>query len=287
MKDGGPIMKKTLLLFCTILVLTSCTSAKIDVRSKGVVLRDNTVIHYLEAGQGPALVLVHGLGGSSDVWSNDIGILAKTYRVIAPDLPGYGKSDRPRADYSIDYHAAMLKEFIDALGESKVAIAGHSMGGWIAAVFTLNNPEKVSHLILVNSAGLHRETYPPVSLNPSTKEEQKTLLLALYADPSRVTERMINDQWEYRRDIRATVQATLDSLKTRMPLLDSRLADIKIPTLIIWGKQDTLIPLEFAGQFAKGIHGSKLVVIDKAGHLPQAEQPGAFCRAVKRFVKSW
>lgn len=280
-------MKETLLLFCMISVLTSCTSAKIDVRSKGVVLRDNTVVHYLEAGQGPALVLVHGLGGSSAVWSDDIGILAKTYRVIAPDLPGYGKSDRPRADYSIDYHAAMLKEFIDALGESKVAIAGNSVGGWIAAIFTLNNPEKVSHLILVDSAGLHRETFPPVSLNPSTKDEQKTLLLALYADPSRVTDRMIDDQWEFRRDIRATVQATLDSLKTRMPLLDSRLPDIKIPTLIIWGKQDTLIPLEFAGKFAKGIPGSKLVVIDKAGHLPQAEQPGAFCHAVKRFVKSW
>jgi len=181
----------------------------------------------------------------------------------------------------------MLKEFIDALGESKVAIVGNSMGGWIAAVYTLNNPEKVTHLILVDSAGLYRETYPPVSLNPSTKEEQKTLLLAVYADPSRVTEKIINDQWEYRRDIRATVQATLDSLKTRMPLLDGRLTDIKIPTLIIWGKQDTLIPLEFAGQFAKGIPRSKLVVIDKAGHLSQAEQPRAFCRTVKRFVRSW
>lgn len=280
-------MKRTLLLFCTIAVLTSCTSTKIDVRSKGVVLRDNTVVHYLEAGQGPALVLVHGLGGSSAVWINDIDILARTYRVIAPDLPGYGKSDRPRADYSIDYHAAMLNEFIDSLGESKVAIVGNSMGGWIAAVFTLNNPEKVTRLILVDSAGLYRETYPRVSLNPSTKEEQKTLLLAVYADPSRVTEGMVNDQWEYRRDIRATVQATLDSLKTRMPLLDSRLPEIKIPTLIIWGKQDALIPLEFAGQFVKGIHGSRLVVIDKAGHLPQTEQPRAFCRAVKRFVRSW
>jgi pimeloyl-ACP methyl ester carboxylesterase len=280
-------MKKMLLLLCTISVLASCTSAKIDVRSKGVVLRDNVVVHYLEAGQGPALVLVHGLGSSSDVWSADIDSLAKTYRVIALDLPGYGKSDKPRADYSIGYHAAMLKEFIDAVGESKVAIAGNSMGGWIAAVFTLNNPEKVSHLILVDSAGLQREPYPPSDLNPSTKEEQKTLLLALYADPSRVTERMVNDQWEYHRDTRATVQATLDSLKTKMPLLDRRLTDIRIPTLIIWGKQDSLIPLEFAGQFAKGIHGSTLVVIDKAGHLPQVEQPGAFCRAVKRFVRSW
>jgi pimeloyl-ACP methyl ester carboxylesterase len=280
-------MKKMLLLVCAITVLASCPSAKITVRSKGVVLRDNTVVHYLEAGQGPVLFLVHGLGSSSAVWRDDIDILAKKYRVIAPDLPGYGKSDRPRADYSIDYHAAVVKEFIDALGESKGAIAGNSLGGWIAAVFTLNNPGMVSHLILVDSAGLRRDTVPPVNLNPSTKEEQKALLLALYADPSRVTEKMINDQWEYRRDIQATVQATLASLKTRMPLLDGRLKNIKTPTLIIWGKQDALIPLEFAGRFAKGIPGSKLVVIDKAGHLPQAEQPGAFCRAVKGFVKSW
>jgi pimeloyl-ACP methyl ester carboxylesterase len=280
-------MKKLLLLFFSIAVLASCTPTKIGVRSKGVALRDNTVLHYLDAGQGPVIVLVHGLGSSSAVWRDDIGVLAKTYRVIAPDLPGYGKSDRPRADYSVDYHAAVLKEFIDTLGESKVAVAGNSMGGWIAAVFALNNPGRVSHLILVDSAGLRRSTSPPVSLNPATKEEQKALLLALYADPSRVTEKMINDEWEYRRDIRATVQATLATLKTRTPLLDGRLKDIKTPTLIIWGKQDALIPLEFARRFAKGIPGSKLVVVAKAGHLPQVEQPAAFCRAVKGFVKSW
>jgi pimeloyl-ACP methyl ester carboxylesterase len=108
-------------------VLTSFAPAKIGVRSKRVVPRDNPVVHYLESGQGPALVLVHGLDGSSAVWSNDIGILAKTFQVIVPDLPGYGKSDRPRDDYLIDYHVAMLKEFIDALNESKVAIAGNSM----------------------------------------------------------------------------------------------------------------------------------------------------------------
>lgn len=84
-------MKKTLLLFCTIAVLTSCTSTKIDVRSKGVVLRDNTVVHYLEAGRRSALLLIQGLDSFSAVWSDDI--LAKTYRAIVPDLPEYGKSD--------------------------------------------------------------------------------------------------------------------------------------------------------------------------------------------------
>jgi pimeloyl-ACP methyl ester carboxylesterase len=100
----------------------------------------------------------------------------------------------------------MFKEFIDAMGGSKVAIVGNPMGSWIAAVLTLNNREKVTHPILVDSDELHCETYPPISLNPSTKEDKKYLLLAVYADPSRVTERMINDQWEYRRDIRATVR---------------------------------------------------------------------------------
>jgi hypothetical protein len=88
MTGGGPFIKRTLLFFRMIAVLTPSTSAKIDVRSKGAVLRDNTVVRYLEAGRGPTLLLVQGLGSSSAVWSDDIDILAKTYRAIAPDLPG-------------------------------------------------------------------------------------------------------------------------------------------------------------------------------------------------------
>ena len=102
-----------------------------------------------------------------------------------------------------------------------------------------------------------------------------------------MTDALVSEQWDYRKDIRSTDQATIESFKTKAPFLDSRLRDIKVPTLIIWGKQDLLVPLDTAERFAKGIRGSKLIVIDNAGHLPQVEQPKAFTRAVKVFMKSW
>jgi len=281
-------MKKLVLFFAAVAALTACSPAKVEMRSKGVVLKDNIVVHYLEAGQGPVLVLVHGLGSSSEVWRDSIRYLARGYRVVAIDLPGYGKSDKPRSDYSIEYHAAALNDFIDALGADKVALVGNSMGGWVSAIIALNHPEKVSHLILVDSAGLRRDTgASAVNLNPATKEEMRTLLLSLFADKAFVTEKLVNDQWEYRKDIRHSVKATLESLKTKLPLLDDRLKNIKVPTLIIWGGEDTLTPLAYAERFAKGVPGSKLVVIDHAGHLPQIEKPEAFYRAVKGFVRSW
>jgi pimeloyl-ACP methyl ester carboxylesterase len=276
------------IVLCSAAVLISCTSTKIQTRSKGIVLPDNTVVHYLEAGQGPVLILIHGLGGSASVWRDDIGLLATAYRVIALDLPGYGKSDKPKADYSVEYQAGVVKEFIEALGVDKVTLAGSSVGGWIAALAALDSPDKVSRLILVDSAGLRTEVAKTeVPLNPATREEEKTLLLALFADKASVTEGLVNEQWDYRKDIRATVQAATESLKTKAPFLDNRLQDIKVPTLIIWGEQDKLVPLEVAERFARGIRGSKLIVIESSGHLPQVEQPKAFTRAVKGFVKSW
>ena len=281
-------MKKLIVLLFLVAATTACSPAKVEMQSKGVVLKDNIVVHYLEAGQGPVLVLVHGLGSSAEVWRDSMRRLARGYRVVALDLPGYGKSDKPRSDYSIEYHAAALNDFIDALGAGKVALVGNSMGGWVSAITALNHPEKVSHLILVDSAGLRRDAAAStINLNPATKEEMRTLLLSLFADKSFVTEKLVNDQWEYRKDIRYTVKATLESFKSKQPLLDDRLKNIKVPTLIIWGREDTLTPFAYAERFAKGIPGSKLVVIDNTGHIPQVEKPEAFYRAVKGFVRSW
>jgi len=281
-------MKKLIVLLFLVAATTACSPAKVEMQSKGVVLKDNIVVHYLEAGQGPVLVLVHGLGSSAEVWRDSMRRLARGYRVVALDLPGYGKSDKPRSDYSIEYQAAVLNDFIDALGAGKVALVGNSMGGWVSAITALNHPEKVSHLILVDSAGLRRDAAAStINLNPATKEEMRTLLLSLFADKAFVTEKLVNDQWEYRKDIRYTVKATLESFKSKQPLLDDRLKNIKVPTLIIWGREDTLTPFAYAERFAKGIPGSKLVVIDNTGHIPQVEKPEAFYRAVKGFVRSW
>jgi pimeloyl-ACP methyl ester carboxylesterase len=280
-------MKRVVVLLFSLTLVLSCTEAKIETKSKGVALHDNTVVHYREAGQGPVLLLIHGLGSSSESWINVMEPLARGYRVIAIDLPGYGKSDKPGADYSLLYHAGAVKEFMQALGLTRVSLAGNSLGGWIAALIALDDPERVSNLILVNSAGLRRDAAASVNLNPATREEEKNLLLALFSNKTAVTEKLVTDQWEYRKEIRQTVTATQESFKAVMPLLDNRLKDIKVPTLIIWGREDSLIPLDVAERFNKGIPGSKLVVIEQAGHLPQIEQPAAFVTAVKGFVKSW
>ncbi len=279
--------KAVLVLFFVSAMIVSCTKVKIEIKDKGIVLPDNVVIHYLEGGQGPVLVLVHGLGSSAEIWRPVMERLAKSYRVVAPDLPGYGKSDRPNADYSIEYQSQELGSFIDALGADKITLAGNSMGGWIAAITALNDPGRIGRLILVDSAGFRRDFPPPVNINPSTREEMRAFLLELFADKSRVSEGMVNGQWEYRKDIGSTVLATLESLKTKAPYLDDRLKEIKIPTLIVWGKQDAITPLDLAGRFNSGIRGSRLVVIDDAGHVPELERPEAFYRAVKSFVRDW
>lgn len=280
-------MKRLFIFLCVVISFAACTQAEIEITSKGIALPDNTVVHYLEAGQGPVLILVHGLGASSESWRPAMLHLAKRYHVIAPDLRGYGKSDKPRADYSVAYHASELNSFIDALGVKKTALAGNSMGGWIAALTALDHPDKVSHLVLVASAGLKRDTLPPVDLNPVTREQMQALLLALFADKALVTTRMIDEQWEYRREVRATVAATLASFSKAVPFLDGRLQDIRTPTLIVWGRQDQLIPLDQADRFAKGIPGARLVVFENTGHLPQYERPKEFYGAVKGFVTGW
>lgn len=138
----------------------------------------------------------------------------------------------------------------------------------------------------MNSAGLRGGT-PPVKLDPANREEEKALLLALFANQAIVTDQIVNEQWEYSKEVRPAVQSVLASFRSGPPFLDDRLKDIKIPTLVIWGKQDKLIPLETGERFAREIGGAKLKVLDNAGHLPQIEQPDEFSRAIKGFVKSW
>lgn len=280
-------MKKLLLMVIAVTAFASCSLATMEVRSKGVMLEDDTVIHYLEAGQGPTLILIHGIGGSSASWRDVIPSLSKAYRVIALDLPGYGKSDRPRVDYSVEYYATVLKHTIDAVGGDRVALVGNSLGGWIAAVTAMNHPQSVSHLILVDSAGLKGDHPPSVNLDPATQKEFEVLLQAFYHDTTRLTKEFVDNEWKYRKSVRRTIQETMKSLNTKSPSLDGRLRGIKAPTLVIWGKQDKLIPVEVASRFAKGIPASTVTIIDNAGHMPHIEQPKAFYRAVKKFVKSW
>lgn len=248
-------------------------------------------IHYLEAGSGPAVILLHGLGGSAANWAPTIAPLAQKYRVIVPDQIGFGKSDKPMLNYRVSTLVDFLDGFYKQAGVEKASLVGNSLGGFTAAAFALAHPEKVDKLVLVDAAGfaITGDIDPKAlnGLNPSTRQQVKDLLsLVFYSKElfssdlaietflaSRVT---AGDQY--------TIQRFIDSIGRGEDVLDGKLGAIRQPTLIIWGREDGLTQLAMGQRFNKEIAGSHLFIIDKCGHVPQLEKPAEFNTALMKFL---
>ena len=274
-------------------------------------------LHHTYGGRGNPILFVHGIGSSGYIeWRFTLPHFERTHRVFAPDLPGYGRSDKPRsARYGIPYFARTLDRYLASRRLRQVTVVGTSMGGRVALELALNYPSRVSRLVLVNSLGLGRpriQPYYPVMLMPRVGE---TLLRGLKHGlrwaPSPVIrtlaarfigaggdlEKTMSD--EYLDDLRemygaegygAAYLATMRSLASLQNLLGGidvshRLARIKIPVLFIWGSDDPLFPLEQATRAHERLPGSRLAVIKGAGHTPQAEMPEEFNRQLAAFLK--
>jgi pimeloyl-ACP methyl ester carboxylesterase len=249
-------------------------------------------IHYLEAGSGPAVILVHGLGGDASNWAPTIGPLAQKYRVIVPDQIGFGKSDKPL----INYRVGTLVDFMDGLYKElkidRASLVGNSLGGWTVAAFALAHPEKVDRLVLVDAAGfaVTGDLDPKIlnGLNPSTRDAVKQLLpLVFYNPPQMFTSDAGLDAFFARRVTTGdgyTIQRFIDSIMHGEDVLDKKLGAIKQPTLIVWGREDGLTPLAMGERFKKEINGSQLFVIDKCGHVPQLEKVAEFNTALMKFL---
>lgn len=248
-------------------------------------------IHYLEAGTGPTVILLHGLGADASVWAPTIAPLARHYRVIVPDQIGFGRSDKPLINYRIATLVDFLDGFYQALGIERATLVGNSLGGAAAASFALAHPQKVERLVLVASGGyaLPKDADPNAlyALNPSTRAGMKQVLQAVFYDK----ERFVSDAGA--ADIFAkklaggdgyAVQKFLESYIRGEDLLDGRLAAIGAPTLVVWGREDALTPLPLGERFKKDIPRAELVVFDKCGHLPQIEQAEQFNAAVLKFL---
>ncbi|HWP43944.1 MAG TPA: alpha/beta fold hydrolase [Blastocatellia bacterium] len=250
-------------------------------------------IHYLEAGSGPAVILLHGLGGDASNWASTTGPLSQKYRVIVPDQLGFGKSDKPL----LNYRVGTLVDFLDGLYKElkieRATLVGNSLGGFVAAAFALAHPEKVDRLVLVCSAGfsLPKETDPHIlsGLNPSTRSQIKQIMSLIFYNEQLFTSDAAVDAF-FARKVAAgdgyTIQRFIESLARGEDVLDGRLGAIKHPTLIIWGRQDGLIPLATGERFKKEIAGSELVIIEQCGHVPQIEKAAEFNAALMRFLAS-
>ena len=247
-------------------------------------------IQYVEAGSGPTVILLHGLGGSWQSWHFNIAALTEKYHVVVPDQFGFGKSDKPFVNYRIRTYVDFLDQFCKQLKIERATLVGNSMGGWIAAMFTASFPERVDKLVLVDAAGYAPpkdvDTRVYYSLNPTTREGTKVLLAKVFYSKAFQTDAFIDQSIATRLAAGDgyTINSITQSIIRGEDFLDEVVKTIKRPTLIIWGRQDGLVPLAEGEHFNKDIAGSKMIVIDECGHVPNIEKPGEFNAAVLKLL---
>jgi pimeloyl-ACP methyl ester carboxylesterase len=279
---------KTRIVF--LIVITFWVAAIAQAQTSKEVVVFGQKIQYVEAGTGPTVILLHGLGGSSQAWQFNIAALAEKYHVFAPDQIGFGKSDKPLVNYRIRTYVDFLDQFCKQLKIEHATLVGNSMGGWIAAMFTASFPDRVDKLVLEDAAGYT----PPkgfdmrtlFGLNPTTRAGMKVLIGKVFYNKAFQTDAVVDQSIAARLAAGDgyTINSITESIIRGEDYLDDVVKTIKRPTLIIWGRQDGLVLLADGERFNREIAGSKMIVIDECGHVPNVEKPGEFNAAVLKFL---
>jgi pimeloyl-ACP methyl ester carboxylesterase len=263
-------------------------------------------LHYVDAGQGPTVAFIHGLLGSHRNWDHLLDTLAADQRVVAPDLLGHGASAKPMGDYSLSAHAATLRDLFDHLGIASATLVGHSLGGGIALQFAYLFPDRVDRLVLVSSGGLGRELSPLLRAATLPGAEWVLPLLAsrwvrhkgeavgrglarvgVHAG-SDVTEAWrglgsLGDR-ESRRAFLASARAVIDPGGQTVNASPRLHLAATVPTLLVWGARDRMIPSWHAVTAQQAIEGSRVEVFERAGHFPHLDDPERFARVLNEFI---
>lgn len=274
----------------TLLLIILCVAAQVSAQTAKETTVFGQKIHYVEAGTGPTVILLHGLGGSSQAWQFNIAPLAAKFRVIVPDQIGFGKSDKPLVNYRIRTYVDFLDQFCKQLNIERATLVGNSMGGWIAAMYTAAFPDRVEKLVLVDAAGYAPpkdfDTRVFWSLNPTTRAEMKVLVTKVFYNKAFHTDTAVDMSIAARLAAGDgfTIKSITESIIRGEDFLDDVVKTIKRPTLIIWGREDGLVPLAEGERFNKDIAGSKLIVLDQCGHVPNFEKAAEFNAAVLKFL---
>ncbi len=273
-----------------LVALTVMTAATADAQ---IVERQTTVydfdIHYSEVGTGPPIVVLHGLWGGRNEWEPVIEPIGSDHRVLIPDLPGFGDSDKPLANF----HNALLAQFVigfmDALDLRRVTLAGHAMGANLATFMAVHHGDRVERLILVDGAGYQRDEprrgplpTPFVrTVTGSTIAATKTFLRRRVENDALVT-----DAWAEEAFVRwlKSADAIEQMLEVGGEVTAEEMRGIQVPTLIVWGREDGVSNVATADRVHADIVGSQLVILDGSGHLPQLEKTEEFLSAVQSFL---
>jgi pimeloyl-ACP methyl ester carboxylesterase len=270
-------------------------------------LHGHRVCFRLE-GEGPVVVLIHGITGRSEQWEPAMDHLAAEHTVLAPDLLGHGESAKPRGDYSLGAYASAVRDIMVALGHDSATIVGHSLGGGIAMQFAYQFPERIERLVLVNSGGLGREVHPLLraSTLPGSELVMPWLMHDRVLGAGEAIGRMLgvlklqtgtdfaevargfaslNDA-EARAAFIATMRAVLDPGGQRVSAVDRLYLTEDLPSLLIWGSNDPIIPVEHGRAAHELMPGSRLELLEGVGHFPQLEAPYEFSRLLADFIAS-
>lgn len=256
-------------------------------------------VHYVRKGEGPPLVLVHGLASSSYSWSGVLDGLARDHDVIAIDLPGFGRSDQP-AELAFEALPRAVVGVMDALELPRASLVGSSLGGTVAVVVAAQQPERVERMVLIDSAGfnLRREDWPAVlrlvaSVPPALLERApfrrrlaRLALRQVFLDQSKVTDERVEEYAApmLRPGAARSLRSLLLSPAADDQAFQALLARVAAPTLILWGKEDRWVPVSDADRFGAALKGSRTIVLRRCGHLPQEERPAETLALVRSFL---
>ncbi|MDT5077156.1 MAG: hypothetical protein QOJ80_1793 [Mycobacterium sp.] len=262
------------------------------------------------AGTGPAILLIHGIGDNSTTWQTVQSKLAQRFTVIAPDLLGHGKSDKPRADYSVAAYANGMRDLLSVLDIEHVTVIGHSLGGGVAMQFAYQFPQLVERLILVGAGGVTKDVNIALRIAsvPMGSEALALLRLPMVLPALQVLGRVggalfgstgvgrdLPDVVRILADLpeptassafARTLRAVVDWRGQVVTMLDRCYLTESVPVQLIWGSRDSVIPVEHARMAHSAMPGSQLEVFDGSGHFPFHDDPDRFVELVEKFIDS-
>ena len=279
------------------------------VTSHTVLLHGQEVAYRHVEGSGPLILLVHGIGANSTTWDPVVDLLAERgSAVVAVDLPGHGRSSKGRGDYSLGALASTLRDLLDHLGRDRCVLVGHSLGGGVSMQFAYQFPERLDRLVLVASGGLGNETFPllraatlpgaefvlPVITHWRTLAALAWLgeaLAVIGVRPEALTGDAVRtlqelDDPETRMAFLATLRGVVDFRGQRVSAVSKLPATAHLPTLLVWGDRDPIIPMEHGREASELLPDSRFVVFPGSGHEPHRFDPDRFAELVADFAGS-
>ncbi len=252
---------------------------------------DGNKIRYLESGNSKkTLVLIHGLGASAERWDQVIPLFEDEFRVVVPDLIGFGYSDKPLVDYTPEFFSDFLQKFFVASDIKRPNLIGSSLGGQICAEFAVSHSQEIEKLILVSPSGMMKQSTPALdayimaALHPNEKSAKNAFEL-MEGSGKNVNELIVNGFVERMRlpNAKLAFMSTLLGIKNS-ELITSKLQTISTPTMIIWGSNDPVIPIHHADSFVSTIQDCRFFKMDGCGHTPYVQDPYTFASKVKEFL---